>query len=58
MAIVNQTLSKDSEAKHWESLYYKENALVALLKQHIKALEEQVGYLNSRIAYIKKYREE
>lgn len=57
MAIVDQSLSKDSEAKHWESLYYKENALVGLLKQHIKALEEQVGYLSSRIAYIKKYGE-
>lgn len=55
MAIVNQTLSKDSEAKHWESLYYKENALVGLLKQHIKALEEQVDYLKGKIAYVKKY---
>ena len=43
------------ESNHWESLYYKENALVGLLKQHIKALEEQVNYLNSKIVYIKKY---
>jgi len=43
------------EAKHWEDLYYKENALVGLLKQHIKALKEQVDYLNSKITYIKKY---
>ena len=48
-------MNKSEESKHWESLYYKENALVGLLKQHIKALEEQVDYLNSKIAYIKKY---
>ena len=50
-------MTPEEEVKQWESLYYKENALVGLLKQHIKALEEQVGYLSSRIAYIKKYGE-
>ena len=43
------------ESKHWESLYYQENALVGLLKQQIKALQAEVDYLKGKIAYIKKY---
>jgi len=43
------------ESKHWESLYYKENALVGVLRQNIKFLEEEVEYLNGRIHFILKY---
>ena len=43
------------EAKQWEQLYYKENALVGLLRQNIKFLEEEVNYLNGRIHFILKY---
>lgn len=43
------------EAKHWEDLYYKENALVGLLINKVKFLEAQVDYLKSELAYTKKY---
>ena len=49
------TEEKLNESKHWESLYYKENALVGLLKQNIKFLEEEVNYLKGRIHFILKY---
>ena len=48
----NQTVE---EAKHWEDLYYKENALVGLLINKVKFLEAQVDYLKSELAYTKKY---
>ena len=43
------------ETKHWEDLYYKENALVGLLINKVKFLEAQVDYLKSELAYTKKY---
>ena len=43
------------EAKHWQDLYYKENALVGLLINKVKFLEAQVDYLKSELAYTKKY---
>ena len=46
-----------NECDHWETLYYKENALVGLLKSKIKALEAEVEYLKSELAYNKKYGE-
>ena len=49
------TEDKLNESKHWESLYYKENALVAVLKQRIKSLEEEVYYLNGKMKFIQKY---
>lgn len=55
MGVVNQTLNE--ETKHWEALYYKENALVGLLKSKINSLEAEVEYLRSELAYNKKYGE-
>ena len=45
------------ECKHWESLYYKENALVGLLKSKIEYLKAEVEYLKSELAYNRKYGE-
>ena len=39
------------ETKHWEDLYYKENALVGLLINKVKFLEAQVDYLKSEVNY-------
>lgn len=48
-------MNKSKESKHWESLYYKENALVGLLKSKVKSLEAKIDYLQGKIFYIEKY---
>lgn len=50
-------MNKEEESKHWESLYYKENARVRLLENKIIALKAEKDYLKSEIAYMKKYKE-
>lgn len=50
-------MNKDEESKHWEELYYKENARVGLLESRIIALKAERDYFKNEIAYMKKYKE-
>ena len=48
-------MNKYEEIKHWENLYYKENALVGLLQLNIEFLEKEVHYWKGKVAFMQKY---
>ncbi len=50
----DKTITTD-ENKIFEDLYYKENALVALLKTKIEYLEAEIEYLKAKNSYFIKY---